>query len=297
MNSKLLKRILWQVNRSPLRFLIKWFLRLFYAGEVQKRIKLASELQQTPDSLSCAEHIANHGYAVLTGLVDAELLTEVSESAQKKISVADRAAANQSQVSKNFWIRLLDEDMQDGKLPISSPYVKFATQPIVTQILANAFGEIPRLDYVLLTLSRYSGGEIKKSQLWHFDHDDVRVVKLFIYLSDVVDDLDGPFTFIPAEVSDRYGYNIKSHRTDDEIFGCGLAKPSDAKKMFAPALSVFMVETTRCLHMGSRLAPEHTRLLYTATFAAIPCMFPSRKNNFIKDIEIKDSAKKALLDL
>ena len=297
MNRKFLKRILWQINRSPLRFSIKWLLRLFCIDEIKHRKELAKKTHQNATSLRYASQLASDGYAVITDLVDTKLLAEVNDSAQKKVEVAERASGNQALRHKAFWIRLLDEDMQDGKLPISSPYVQFATQPAIIQILAKAFGEIPRLDYVLLTLSHHSEKELSYSQLWHKDHDDVRVIKLFVYLSDVKNDSDGPFTFIPAQISDKYGYSLKSHRPDDKIFDCGIANPDAAKKVIAPALSVFMVETSRCLHMGSRLAPSHTRLLYTATYTTIPCMFPNRKNNFIKDIELKDSAERMLLDL
>jgi len=44
--------------------------------------------------------------------------------------------------------------------------------------------------------------------------------------------------------------------------------------MKAPRLTSFMVDTAKCLHMGSRMAPGHGRLLYTATFFAFPRMYP-----------------------
>ncbi len=297
MNNKLLNKIIWQINRSPLRLVIKSLLRLFYINNIRQRIELARTTIHNTNISGCAKQLNKDGYTIITNFIAPKLIAEINESAQKKITVLERAASNQTLRHKSFWTRLLDEDMQDGKIPISSPYVRFATQPAVVQILAESLGEVPRLDYVLLTLSHYSEKELSYSQLWHRDHDDVRVIKLFVYLSDVIDDKDGPFTFIPAPISDKYGYSLKSHRTDNEIFDCGLANISDVKKMIEPKLSVFMVETSRCLHMGSRLAPEHTRLLYTATYTTIPCMFPQRKNNFIKDIEINSSVEKMLLDL
>src|SRR6185369_1074284 len=101
-----------------------------------------------------------------------------------------------------------DEDMQNGKLPTSSPYVQFALQPAVQEILTGTFGQVPVLNYVLLTLSKPSDAPLSYSQLWHRDHDDVRVIKLFVYLSDVTSEDDGPFTFLPGPISDRFGYTL-----------------------------------------------------------------------------------------
>lgn len=47
-----------------------------------------------------------------------------------------------------------------------------------------------------------------------------------------------------------------------------------AQAIRAPRLSAFMVDTARCLHMGSRVAPGHERLLYTATYISIPRLYP-----------------------
>ena len=62
--------------------------------------------------------------------------------------------------------------------------------------------EEPQLSDVLLTLSQPTENKpLSYSQLWHLDHDDKRVCKLFIYLTDVRDTKDGPLTFIPAPSS------------------------------------------------------------------------------------------------
>ncbi|NTV12180.1 MAG: hypothetical protein HGA47_15640, partial [Zoogloea sp.] len=156
--------------------------------------------------------------------------------------------------------------------------VRFALQPAVIGVLARALGELPQLDDVLLTLSRATGKAHSYSQLWHRDHDDVRTIKLFVYLSEVADPSDGPFTFLPGPVSDRFGFALRSHREDAAIFR--RAGADELKAMVAPRLSVFMVETSRCLHMGSRMAPGHERLLYTASFISVPRAYPEPPPRF-----------------
>lgn len=297
MASKLLHRALWHLTRSPLGPVYKQGLRLLHRATIAKRQALARQLTRWPTARALAEQLAQNGYVVISDAIDRATLQALDAAAQTKLSALEDAQDQQSLTHKSFWTRLLDQDMVDGKLPISSPYVQFATQPVVLEILAGVYGELPILDYVLLTLSRHTASARSYSQLWHRDHDDTRVVKLFFYLTDVVDEKDGPFSFIPGPVSDRFGFTRHSHRDDDRIFHPGRAAPADVKAMIAPRLSVFMVETSRCLHMGSRVAPGHSRLLYTATYLSSPSMYPGRTNKFLKDRPLADAFEEAVLDV
>lgn len=292
----IISRIIWQLNRSPLRKLIKSTVRLANIGAVRERTALARGLRKSPDLDDVVSQLKVDGYCILTDLVDKELLQRMADRAAERLVNVESAAQHQSQTSKPFWVRLLDEEMVDGKVRISSPYIRFAIQPLVMQIVSRVLGQVPRLDYVLLTLSRYSPKSFEKSQLWHLDHDDIQVIKLFVYLTDVKDLDDGPFTFIPASKSDALGYSLNSHRSDEEVFGSGRIAASDVKSLSAPALSVFMVDTARCLHMGSRLSEGHQRLLYTATFTSAPSMFLGyKKERFIYDAEFESEVEKLVL--
>jgi hypothetical protein len=294
--AKLISRIIWQLNRSPLRKLIKLTVRLANIGVVRRRTALARGLPKISEIDGVVSQLKVDGYCILTDLVDKELLQKMATSSKERLASAESSAQHQSETSKPFWVRLLDEEMEDGKIRISSPYIRFAIQPLVMQIISRALGQIPRLDYVLLTLSRYSPKSFDKSQLWHLDHDDVQVIKLFVYLTDVEDLNDGPFTFIPAAASGALGYSLRSHRNDEEVFGSGRIAAEDVKSIIAPALSVFMVDTARCLHMGSRLSEGHQRLLYTATYTSAPSMFLGyRKERFIYDVEFESEVEKKVL--
>lgn len=293
---RFISRVIWQLNRSPLRGLIKSLVRVANIGAVRHRVALAQTLPREPRVDSLVEKLRADGFCILTDLADKELLQKMATRATEKLANAESAAQRQSQTSKPFWVRLLDEEMEDEKIRISSPYIRFAIQPLVMQIVSRVLGQIPRLDYVLLTLSRYSPKSFEKSQLWHLDHDDVQVIKLFVYLTDVRDVDDGPFTFIPVSASGTLNYSLRSHRNDEEVFGSGRIRVSDVKYLTAPALSVFMVDTARCLHMGSRLSEGHQRLLYTATFTTAPSMFPGyKKARFIRDVEFASEIEKKVL--
>lgn len=272
------RRLLWHVNRSPAAHAIKWVLRRAASRQVEARHMLAQALPLDPKLDAIAAALARDGYTFLDEVMNREALGALSVAGEAKIARADEAARQQATTHKAFWTRLLDEDMEQDTLPSDNPFVRFALQPAVIGILARALGELPQLDYVLLTLSRSGDPELSYSQLWHRDYDDVRTVKLFVYLTDVKDEADGPFTFLPGPVSDRFGFSLRSHRRDDEVLP--KIRPEEVKVMVAPRLTTFMVETSRCLHMGSRTVPGHSRLLYTATFITVPRLFPEPPPRF-----------------
>ncbi len=273
MSISIWRRILWHVYRTPAARTIKSLRRTAVRSSIKHRRALGQSLAVSEVQHQHARMLNREGYAIVTDAMDPQAVHALSEAGAAKLNRAREGPVTQHTRHKDFWTRLLDEDMEAGMLPSNNPFVAFALQPSVLSILSTAYGELPRLDYVLLTLSRHTGKALSYSQLWHRDYDDTRVIKLFVYLTDVASQDDGPFTFIPGPSSDRFGFSLHSHRPDDAI-AARLGSSDQIKSIKAPRLSAFMVETSRCLHMGSRLAAGHERLLYTATYISVPRLFP-----------------------
>jgi hypothetical protein len=273
----LMSRALWHVNRSPLRWAVKTGVNTWHMSEKQERRRQAELLNVSPIEKAKAADLNRDGYAIVTDLMDPTIQQTFAEAGMLRLKDIEGLEEKQSSNWKKFWVRLLDAEMQNGQLSADNVFVRYAMQSSVVNVIATALGELPWLDYVLLSYSRYTGDSLASSQLWHRDHDDVRVIKLFSYLTDVEDDADGPFTFLPKQSTDKFGYPLLgSHFGDEQVFN--KVPRGDIKVMKAPRLASFMVDTTKCLHMGSRMGPGHGRLLYTATFFSFPRMFPGAKN-------------------
>jgi hypothetical protein len=269
----LMSRAMWHVNRSPLRYAVKTGVSAWHLGEKLDRKRQGQLLNVSAVEKAKAAELNQNGYTVVTELMDQAIQQKFAEAGLARLDDIETARAKQTSTWKSFWVRLLDAEMQDGRLSADNIFVQYALQPAVVNVIASALGEVPWLDYVLLSYSQHTGEELKSSQLWHRDHDDVRVVKLFSYLTDVEEDGDGPFTFLPRQSTDKFGYPLLgSHFSDDRVFE--KVPRGDVKVMKAPRLASFMVDTAKCLHMGSRMHPGHGRLLYTATFFAFPRMYP-----------------------
>jgi len=191
----------------------------------------------------------------------------------------DRTGAQIPERYKTIWNYLSDQLAAEGPLDESNPLVRLALIPAVVRIVANYVDEIPWLRYTLVTESVYQPGEPEYSQKWHLDFDDKRMVKLFGYFTDVRDADDGPFELIESADSARVrNAFVPAHLSDDQVFSS--IPRSAVRPVLGPKLTMFIADTHRVYHCGSRMAQGHSRLLYTALYTAFPSIYPGGKNAF-----------------
>ena len=213
------RRLLWHMNRTDLGWVTKTALTGLQLGARAKRIELLNTLPVKPEWSEASRQLSEQGHVDVTSIVDRSLAEAVAAVAQSKVDRLDELAGKQVLGHKSFWVSLLDEDLVDGAFATDHPFVRYALQPAALRIIGDFMHELPQLSDVLLTLSRPTENKpLSYSQLWHLDHDDKRVCKLFIYLTDVRDTADGPLTFIPAPASKPFRNTIKSHMSDDKVF-------------------------------------------------------------------------------
>ena len=133
-------------------------------------------------------------------------------------------------------------------------------------------GMVPYLSRVDLMYSLPRDGDDNiASQLFHLDYEGVTQVKTFVHVFDV-DEAHGPFTFIPADATARIvrdirqlrrqrrtGQDVESRRySDEEIAAVG--GRDDIVTVIGPAGTGVAIDTSRCLHLGSRVRPGAFRL-------------------------------------
>lgn len=278
-NISTFRRILWHVNRTDLGWIVKGALKTAHFREVATRNRLLRQLPTSPVLAEKTAELRKLGFVDVSDIVSRELGEQVAAHTDRKVSRIDQLQEKQQLGHKSFWVSLLDEDLIDGAFSSDHPFVKYALQPSVLSIIGGHMGTLPQLSDVLLTLSRpMSDEKLTYSQLWHLDHDDKRVCKLFIYLSDVRNTGDGPFTFIDARASSAFRNTLRSHLSDQVVEA--KVGPQAKREVIAPKLTAFIVDTAKCLHMGSRIKSGHTRLLYTATYFPPPRIYPEPPGRF-----------------
>ncbi|MDG1051276.1 MAG: hypothetical protein P8M11_07780 [Planctomycetota bacterium] len=115
------------------------------------------------------------------------------------------------------------------------------------------------------------------SQLFHFDGEDDRQIKVFVLLTDVEDDRDGPLTFLPAAASREavkklgkrpagpVGSYMRAGPYADEAVR-EVVDPRDLVTMTGKRGRVLLLDTSTTLHQGSRVHHGHERTVFMGVF-------------------------------
>jgi hypothetical protein len=124
------------------------------------------------------------------------------------------------------------------------------SRPVVD--MASAYmGTVPVLAAARLWWTPPNDSE-QQSQLYHRDGEDDRQVKFFFNVHEVTERA-GPLTFIPAGrsdgIKDAIGY-VSGSIDDGDIARAG--GPGEEVRALGPAGSGVALDTSRCLHYGSR---------------------------------------------
>ncbi len=155
-----------------------------------------------------------------------------------------------TEVSKPFLVPVT----RSSEELMACPEIRdFVLSPELLAVVARYFGTVPVLSNLHLFWTP-PNNTMEKSQKYHFDTEDYRQLKLFINVFDV-DAAAGPLTLLPADasqaVSRRTGYvgGRRSRMEDEQV---SRVAPGNAVQALAPAGGGILIDTSRCLHFGSR---------------------------------------------
>jgi len=106
-------------------------------------------------------------------------------------------------------------------------------------------------------------GRTVGTRQWHRDIEDRRMLKILVWLNDVEAD-GGPFTYIPADASDRIARELRyaGGYVDDETI-LRLAGAESVRTATGPQWTAVVVDTARVFHRGM---PPTGRDRYAMTF-------------------------------
>lgn len=163
--------------------------------------------------------------------------------------------------------RVTHELLSDSRILACPLLLEFALQPRLVRAASRYLGVLPYLARVGLPLSvpRHPLGRGAYYEAFHLDNDDTRHVKVYVHADDVGPD-DGPLTFLPADTSARVVRELRRRRGDspygpwpDDV----VLQHCDRREfvtLCGPRGAGALVDLSRCLHFGSRVAPGHRRL-------------------------------------
>ena len=220
----------------------------------------------TPDALGDFGHVLEASrrlFEVKKAEIDAEMTGFENWTPEQRQKFLTR--------KQSFLRYLLDDD----DLRRNPELVNFALSDEMLGSATRYLGIVPYLTRIDLMYSLPRTGKNIESQLFHLDHEGITQIKHFIHLYDV-GPREGPFTFIPADATARIVRDVRELRrkrktgedielrrySDDEIAAVG--GTADIVTVTGPVGAGVAVDTSRCLHLGSRVDPGSFRLcLYT----------------------------------
>ncbi len=173
------------------------------------------------------------------------------------------AVTHHEAFNKRYFFNILTLD----DLVAHRVLVDFALSAPVVATVAAYLGHVPRLHSLGVFYSSVND-TIDGSQIYHVDGDALTQVKCFVNVWDVGPG-SGAFTFLPKSRTSRslrHGGLLKS-MSDDDV--AKAAPPEQRVAVTGPPGSGVFVDTSRCLHQGSR-ARERPRLVFQFQYVSRP---------------------------
>lgn len=178
----------------------------------------------------------------------------------------------------------------------NSSYLDFITSSELLATVMDYLGTVPRLSPTQPPGVRFMESNValdtevhlapRASQLYHIDFYDLPQVYVLVALDDITPE-SGPWTFLPASVTDRiakeigyrepgYGYRVK----DDVI--CPLIREGEEIAFTVPKGGVLFIDSARCFHFGSRNSVKPRFMMMYGLQSPVrcdfaPCFMPHQK--------------------
>ena len=220
--------------------------KLLAPGEVAARSEAARELN--PPSFLNVEQFKELGSYVVpnAALTEAQAASTALLAEVERLRAQGKVDKPEDQKKANFLVQLLGNE----KVLSLAEARSFALSDDLISTVSHYFDEVPVISRIDLWWSP-PNESMAESQLYHYDGEDKSQLKVILLVNDVDADT-GPFTFVDAAGSAKVGATRRhSERLDDDAVET-IAGKSAVTSLMGPAGSVGIVDTSRCLHYGSR---------------------------------------------
>lgn len=198
--------------------------------------------------------------------LDPELVKKVHQAAKDLLKSYDLSKMHEASSNKHLVTVPLAQDADPN-----SPFVQLALHPSIIKMVGDYLGTLPVIENILFWYSPNKENFGRSSQYYHFDAQDVRTLQMLLLIDDV-DTETGPFVLLEAHESEKlaravdYKKSGVTKRIDDEL----VSSHSSSDKIHpivGPAGSIYIVDSDRCFHYGSRKATKPRFILAVQYFS------------------------------
>jgi hypothetical protein len=185
-----------------------------------------------------------------------DLVDALVTAARQKLEQAQSLPKSRG---KAFFSQLLGSEDRG----LDGIFLRFALEERLLGTVAKYLGVAPFLESVELLYSKPIEGPPAQSQQWHKDRTDRRIIKVFVYATDVTP-RHGPLSLLNRSDSAKVPELLFHYVTDERM-----ATYVDLQRTVAltgPAGSTILIDSQTCYHLGSRC--QEPRLAYVAYFTS-----------------------------
>ena len=245
-----------------------------YIGNGRRTLRARSAKTDFPDAAQIAQKIAQEGIVVgpsenflsedgVRALEETSVsILEISRSSEVQATIAKGS----SDYKKSYLVNLLPWDHEHA---LDSPLIRLALDRKLLETVSHYLGLWPRLHAIGAWLNFPTEGDAAEAQLWHRDPEDLRLIKVFVYLNDVNED-SGPFCYIPRTHPFSEGAAIiPRHKDSKRITDEEMQRTFPSKKWLSctgPAKTMILADTVG-YHRGGKPTVGN-RILVTFTYTS-----------------------------
>lgn len=156
-------------------------------------------------------------------------------------------------------------------LDIRDQFIRFATANTILRAVSGYLKILPKFRMFSLHSTILMPPDAPKvfSQNWHRDPDDLKLVKVFLYLSDVTSNKDGPFMYIRGSQFGGWQHIFPQRPTKRPYPPAGAIEPTVAKKdikICTGRAGTLIFCDTSGFHRGGHSVGSQRRIMFAGTF-------------------------------
>jgi len=255
-------------RRTPdARKRVAWLLRMGQWPRYATRRELVARLPLNP-AVRIPE---DAGFAKLDTL-DRVAVGEAVDAANAHWSRFDLAGALAKRGDRPFVAHGLGPVLEPA-----DPVLRLALHPDVLAAVAHYIGMVPVIENAVIWYSPNDRRLDNSSQYFHLDGQDVRTVQMFVFLERVTAE-NGPLAVMRADASEALARRVGYRKTpatkrleDDTVLAAG-----EVVHLTGEPGDVYIVDTDRCFHLGSREGRAPRRVLVIQYYSPFAFVLPRR---------------------
>lgn len=222
-----------------------------------------------PEASHVVRELEREGFAMLDGLVTPAMATEMREHFLRHrvhspyIDDSPHVLIDDAPLPDSHFF------IHDDRAVLSCPHaLAIANNPKIISAMEAVLGCKPTIGYMTAWWSvPTADGVARNAENFHRDVDDLKFIKLFVYLTDVGPD-NGPHEFIRGSHVDPRFSRIRRY-SDDEVRG---AFGAERQVTFTGTAGSAFLENTYGLHRGLHVQYGR-RLVFQVIYSVLACAY------------------------